>query len=119
MSQSVLTTFLNNATSYFTKVKRRLVPVVYETRTLAANSTAVYDLAALIPNLAEYNALSTKVTVLVYYDDPDAAGYQYYINSDAVITYGIKPNGSVIVYNSDTVSHQVIIQIDHPTVKST
>lgn len=116
MSSNAIATMVANMVNYFTKVRQRTVPLIFDAPiNIAGNATKQYDLKSLITDHAKYNLLSAKVTVLLLNSEVGSPTRGYYINSEAAITVGANAAGIIVLQNTSPNSANVIVRIDYPT----
>jgi hypothetical protein len=112
MSQSRLLTAVAN---YFSAIKARVKPVISEKITLPSGATKTYNLATLGVDLAKFDPLSARIVATVLDTDTTSPTNGYFINSEMLITVGLKDDGSVIVQNYHSAPLTVFVRCDAPT----
>lgn len=112
------TAFIDIVQKFIDKVSSSIKGVHYVSNTpIAAGQTLEFNITTLFTDHAEYDLLSTRVTVLVLDTEVGSVTQNMYINSEAVILTGINSAGLVKVHNSSNSSVMVNIRINKPTAK--
>lgn len=108
---------LQGMQKYFSKLKSRLTPVIYETTTIAAGpASKIYNITTYFADHARYDLRSCRVTVLTLNKEAGAATTNMYINSQAQLVYGIDATGKLVITNFDVAAVDILVSVEAPTV---
>lgn len=112
------TAFIDIVTKFIDKVRSSIQGIHYLSNfPIPAGETLEYDIKTLFADHAEYDLLSTRVSVLVLDTEGGSVTENMYINSEAVILTGINSSGVVKIHNPTSTSLMLNIRIDKPTAK--
>lgn len=83
--------------------------------TITAGGSITYDLTAILgADEALYDKLSARVDVKVNDTDNASPTYDYYVNSEGVVSIGVNPAGDIIIHNFKSVDIDCYVRIDVP-----
>ena len=84
---------------------------------LKPNVVKTYDIKTKLPTHALFDLTTATVSVLVLDTDEGSLTEGLYVNSEAVVVYGIGSNGIVKVYSASDKDVTAIIKITAPSIK--
>lgn len=86
--------------------------VVNETLSLVPNTPQNYSIATLLGTEASKYLMSTvQVDVFVLDSETGSPTNGFYVDASALVSVGIKTNGSVVLVNYDTTALSVLVRI--------
>lgn len=88
--------------------------VVAEYLTLDGETEQTYDLSSLVSDPDKYNLPASRIEVRVLDDETGSPTEGDYINSEAVITTGIRNETTAVLYNHQSGSLDCHVRIDVP-----
>lgn len=98
------------------KLKGGSEPIYFSGETvLTANEILTLDIKSFYPDHALYALLSSTVKIKLLDEDPESTTVGLWINSEAVVSYGIHPSGEIKIKNLINEPIKVSIAIDSPT----
>lgn len=89
-------------------------PLVYEQVTIGANGTKDYSLVALMPDHAQFDLLSARVTVKLLDDQAGSDTNSYFIDAESTVSGGIKSTGAIRIRLYRGTPATVLVRIDRP-----
>ena len=89
-------------------------PLVYEQVTIGANGTKDYSLVALMPDNADFDLLSARVSVKLLDDQAGSDTNGYFIDAESTVSGGIKSNGAIRIRLYRGTPATVLVRIDRP-----
>lgn len=107
--------------AYLAKVEKKIgagsTPLVFDAGlVLAPDTTKTYDVKPLFEEHALFDLRSVDVVVTMKDEDPLSVTKDYFINSEASVTYGVNAAGIVIVHNASNTASILCVKISSPTV---
>lgn len=108
-----LTTLTEVLPELFKRGARKVVEEDYIT--VPANGVVDYDLVALLGDeVGKYNTKQAAITVLVTDTESGSPTEGYYINAEAVVTFGIKEETKVRIANRFAGAVDLYVRIEVP-----
>lgn len=117
MSASAKAGLLTALTKYFTKVKSKLKPLIYNQTSIAGGSAKTYEIKDVFTDYQLYDLRSCRVSVMILDTEAGSPTLNMYINADAILGRAIDATGKVIITNPDSTAVTALVVVDYPSMK--